>query len=495
MAAPTIVSPRHLGNAYNWHPAVHKRFGEHLHFYLIRLRDPLHEPVSEQIRRALQDAHVEYACEYSIFGFWDALVRVWLTPAAEKKFERIRKDPAANMADVRHFQARHMHHFWLGHDRDLLADDRDTQQAIAARDDDIRFTVNHPDHEDVEMWERLFRANVLLERRNTLSDCPDDTGEDSLYMDGAAAVKFYVALSRPDEELPVDRELRRVFEAIESSGLQPRSSLYAGDGEFGSYLVRCVADTYSDVLKWSASLDVSLRATNLRPMTLLIANTDAREWDNVNDLYALTGDDSATFDLLELEEGDEALLAELSGDQREALNRLVTTVHAISVDQPSIAARLRPLLRSSLKADKETLMASLAFFLEFEGFLETYLKRVWGEVYKDWPTELAADFEQADIQPLSPGDMKPDKWTLGGMYHAALNSAKANNHLAHRFHLQLGDDWETKMGVLAELRNLIAHAGLRQYSSFMDFTGPWGQRLAQIINAAPLYFTIERFAQ
>jgi hypothetical protein len=75
-------------------------------------------------------------------------------------------------------------------------------------------------------------------------------------------------------------------------------------------------------------------------------------------------------------------------------------------------------------------MAALAFLLECEGIVDRYLRQAWGERYEDWPAELATVFEESGIEPLSVDRMNSDKWTLGAMYHAALDSAKVDSVLA-----------------------------------------------------------------
>jgi hypothetical protein len=107
---------------YNWHPAVHSvHFGETLYFVMIRLREPLHTPVATQIKHLLQTARIQYACSYPLFGWWDALVRVWLTPASYSRFARVLENSVNhNVANFRGFTTTNIRYLWSDSTKDLL---------------------------------------------------------------------------------------------------------------------------------------------------------------------------------------------------------------------------------------------------------------------------------------------------------------------------------------------------------------------------------------
>src|ERR1700733_4392460 len=72
--------------AINWHPLVHTNtYRESLYFFLIRYREPHYTPVASQLRRILAAAGVTHACEYTIFGYWDGLIRVWLSQSSHNR--------------------------------------------------------------------------------------------------------------------------------------------------------------------------------------------------------------------------------------------------------------------------------------------------------------------------------------------------------------------------------------------------------------------------
>jgi len=120
--APLVLDPARAG--YNWHPAVHSEYEESLYFILIRLREPLHRPVADQIRGILDVADVHFACEYSIFGHWDALLRIWLTHGGyERLYRLLDKKDANNIDNFETFAATEIRYLWNGTDANLLSDD------------------------------------------------------------------------------------------------------------------------------------------------------------------------------------------------------------------------------------------------------------------------------------------------------------------------------------------------------------------------------------
>ncbi len=102
----------------NWHPRVHVRFGEKLYFYLLRLRQPLQEPVADHMQKILLRADIASGCEYSVFGQWDGLLRVWLPEASQHRLLFVLAQDR-DVAEVRHFEAEQVRYLWTGKSDDL----------------------------------------------------------------------------------------------------------------------------------------------------------------------------------------------------------------------------------------------------------------------------------------------------------------------------------------------------------------------------------------
>jgi hypothetical protein len=462
---------------YNWHPAVHVRFGEKLYFYLIRLKSPLRP--EDQLRQILSSADISYACEYAIYGHWDALVRVWLTDTSQRRFLFALRRAESAISDVRHFQVSQLRYLWTGSSKDLLADSSvELDTALAERRDEINLAVNSGDQLDSVVREKLKEKKLIFKR-------PEPEGDDP--------VKFYVCL-KTYTNLEQAAEVEQVLHAITSAKLTERSSLYTGVGSFADHLLRCVADTYSDVLSLSVALASNLNNVDVRPMTLLVANSDAAESDNVNDPAPLSTDDQDILRLLDLPETGPALLESLPGKQRHALYTLVQSVYKQSEGDSQLREKLRDLLRASVKNDREQLGAAIVFLLDFEWYLSEYLKRAWASAYgENWINRLAEEFASNDkTESYEETVRKPADWTLGACVHMAIASASANTEVKAQLTRELGPEWPAQMRTLVELRNLLAHGKLRRIDSLDDFTGEWGKLLSDFMSVAALHFRCER---
>ncbi len=472
----------------NWHPKVHLRFGEKLCFYLLKLRQPLIEPVADHIRTLMQQADIEYACEYSLFGYWDALIRVWLTEVSQHRL-LFCLDRDSQITEVRHFEAEQVRYLWTNTDDDLLAIRGQIDGEITANDADIRtvaqtMTANGPAW-DLATTQSLIGAELLI---------PSPERKDG-------EVKFYWSLNRAGTGKSLDAETKTLLRAIHDVGIADRASLYTGVGNFTSYLLRCVAPSYDGILAITSRLDHYLDELEVERTTFLIANQSAREYDNINGAQysGLTRDDvhDVTTDVLELGETAIALLSGLPNPQRDPLHRLITKAHEISRQDEAMRGRLRTLLRACLENNRDSVTASLAFLLDTEYFLGNYLKRAWGSLYGEWIKHLAALFERdAATTRYVAAIREPDEWTLGTLIGMAEASAEADPKVDARLTADLGSRWKTQLLRLREVRNRVAHGQVRREPRLDDFAGKWGETLASILeDIAPLQSSLQTLLQ
>jgi hypothetical protein len=451
---------------YNWHPAVHAtHFGETLYFVMIRLREPLHRPVAEQVRDLLQTADVQFACEYSLFGWWDALLRVWLTPSSYRRFLRVLEDSVQhNVADFHGFTTTRMHYFWRGNDADLLASDTAILKAVAGHTADIASVVEHPDRTATDSWESLRGAGLIFQRPVT----PD------------GGVKFYTSLERTSDVMSVQHEIGAIKRAMESTVLSTtgvrmtqRSTLYCGAGTLADYLVRCVADTYGDVLALAESFDKHLQATRLRPMTLLVANTDPCESDNVNDTHHLTLDDTTNAELLGL--ADARVLAKLPSEYRFEIHHLVVTACELANDDEAVRTMLLNILHATVINDHDKFQASLSFLFNFEPlFRDRLIRELAGIFGQDWLSDIRAECQDSNKW-REHGDemaMNMKKWTLGTYMFTALAACDFDRKCRGRFESQLGSNWSKEYESFLDLRNDVAHGRVHDKFQHLDVYDP-----------------------
>lgn len=473
----TALQQPEQGVQHNWQPGVHTRFGEKLYFYLLRLKSPLRgDEVEARIRRLLDAADIVHACEYAIYGDWDVLIRVWLSPSWRKQFLAA-LEGAGDTINVRDFEASELRYLWAGDSSNLLAGSQELDAKITERLADVRALAEEDEDADPDVKERLFGAGLLLPR-------PPSEGSDP--------VKFYICL-KIYTDLKREVEVARVLEALEQAGLSSRASLYSGNGSFADHLIRCVASTYSEVMTLNSALSRALQDLDMRPMTLLVANGDARESDNINDTALLTARDDVVIALLELNERGLALLAGLAPSQREALHTLVEGAYRASEGEMELRQSLRDLLRASLKNELEEVRSALGFTMDFEWFLIQYLKRAWGGVYgPHWVPLLAKDLEGADGNSKRAALLRNiDKWTLADAGDLAIRSAEINGGVKAAFSKDLGPEWQPQMYTLKRIRNTVAHR-LRETPNFDEFTAEWGTLLLELTSAAELHFRIKR---
>lgn len=447
------------GVPYNWHPAVHdRRFGETLHFVMIRLKEPLHRPVADQVRDLLEAADVQHACSYPLFGWWDALLRVWLAPPAQRRlYSAIENKRTHNVADVRDFTASGVRYLWQDSKKDMLSPEKKIGTAIASHTNDIETLAQAPDEPNSKAFAELKKVGLVFERPTTPK----------------GGVKFYTALERTADDHSVQGEIEAILQAMNetvlgSTGVRmtKRSTLYCGAGSLAAYLVRCVADSYDDVLALAESFDKHLKATRLRPMTLLVANPSAAfESDHVNNVFHLSLDDSNAAELLGF--SSPRPIAKLQAEDRQQLAALVLDAFETSAEDEQLREMLVAILKATAENDRPGFQASLSFLLDFEPIFKRRLAKEFGEVYgRQWFRHLLKEFKgdpkakwRKHAEKMGEG---LDVWTLAVYILTALRTAELDRAFKGRMKSQLGGNWKRESEALIELRNDLAHGRVHE---------------------------------
>jgi hypothetical protein len=452
--------------AYNWHPSVHEEhFEETLYFVLIRLHEPLHLPVAEQVRKLLADAGIKYACAYPLFGSWDALVRVWLTSVSYKRFIHVLQDSVKhrssehNIEDYRGFFTNEIRYFWSDADgKDLLSPDKKVRTAMASNNADIDRVAELPSSTDPEVLsicERLAGEGLMFNRP------PMPPG----------GVKFYTCLERTSVYMPPQREIEQILKAMQSTAVGEdetpmidRSSLYCGDGTLAAYMVRSVADSFDDVLSLAESFDRHLKETGLRPMTLLVANPDAvYESDSANNHRHFNPNDNRIVELLELQHD---VIAGLSAGERTELNSLVVGACELTKGEGALQQILLRILKATALNNHEEFRASLAFLLNFEPEFKKRMIREFSEAFgEQWLVEIRRLCQESEEHRAhAQGEMGKDlrKWTLGTYRITARVVSSLNPHFRGRMVKEMGEEWDGAVGDLLSLRNDLSHGRVHE---------------------------------
>jgi hypothetical protein len=315
---------------------------------MVRLKDPLHVPVAEQVRGLLKAAGVKYACEYTLFGWHDALIRVWLKPqACERLMSALPKE-------VQGFTVERIHYLW--HDaRDLLKPNKQVLSKINGARDVIDSVAQNPTDTDSDDWQKLDGAELkLVFDRPPLGD----------------GVKFYTALKSTDDRVSPDDQVKEILKALKktrlpraNNSMSANASLYCGAGKLGDYLVRCVAPTYTDILPLAEEFDINLKEAKVRPMTLLVANPQPLEYDHPNDPVHLSPDDDNLAEILSI---NRRVLSELDDHYCVELHKLVQDADSAASNDAKLRRLLRGMFRATVMANKDTWYQSIIFLAEFE---------------------------------------------------------------------------------------------------------------------------------
>ncbi len=469
---------------FNWHPAIHtKAYREELYFFLVRYREPHYTPVASQLRRLLAAAGVTHACEYTIFGYWDGLVRVWLSPSSRNRLVSLLDSHEYNIEEHRFLVATNVHYLWHS-DADLLKDNREVLGRITKFERQIGEIVAS-DVCPAPAADKLRDAGLILRRP---ASAPGN-------------VKFYIVLEKAGEPMTRSKQMPLVLKGLEGAGMTARSSLYAGDGDLAVYLVRCVADSYADVLEWTARLDPHLKDTRLRSMTLLVANADALESDHVNDPAVISQAAEQVLQLLGVE-GDEhherGFLAALSEEDQAAFCRIVRGAYEKAVPGTELQEQFTAILCASLRNDHQAFKGSLPFLVDLEYYFGAYLQGAWSDVFgENWLSAVVEQLATGDknAKAAAAAMSRPqEEWGLGPYIQGALETAGINVIFASRLSRQLGGDWRRRVRSLHGLRNDFSHGRLARLQWLRDYSGKGGKLLVDLVDACAFSSLCERLA-
>jgi hypothetical protein len=198
-----------------WHPEVHVRLGEHLHYYLVRVRPFRAQDVESKLDEFLKGSDISSLRVFMIFGPMDLLVRVWLNPRQAGTFHTALSS-ALSGADVRPFFVNKIVH------RSHVPLEVSTRLLDTLDDSSIRAVQNG---QDETLREDLLRDGLIVQRRNN-----------------SAGVKFFVGVSLALNSPEITNHAIKKIEsylADQNSLVMP--SIYVGVG-FCDILVKADAD-------------------------------------------------------------------------------------------------------------------------------------------------------------------------------------------------------------------------------------------------------------
>jgi hypothetical protein len=472
---------------FNWHPKVHAHEDEVLWFFLVRFVDPTADAVDALLKKGLERAGLMHSCTYALYGYWDGLLRVWMTVGAKRKFLRMMKDKPNEfgVADIRDFEVASMYYLWNDRDADLLDDAQGPSlERLNAFQEKVREVRGAVERLSADDRDRL-RANHLLIERPTWP-----SGE----------IKLYIALDYTSTTtVRDDLEVSLVRQAIDRAGLMESCSLYGGAG-FTRYLIRCIATDYAAVLRQTQTFYGELHKLNeqglpLRPTTFVIIQA-SEESDNLNVFESLSSPDEVTAQRLALSADGRDSFKGLSDAERARVHDLLVKIDELSLSDPRLTDALLQLLRGSVEDDYTAVIASLWFLIDLEWLFRQYAIRSWARRYgrDDWFGALRSEFgsrlkELPGIDAII--SISPAEWNFGQVHRLAVASAEVDAQYGSLVDGQLGSNWQGRFRGLIDLRNLAAHGTIRSLD-LNDLTGTWGQKVEELVRSAGTYFLLDK---
>lgn len=438
-----------------WDPVVHKAlYGEDLSFFLMRLNAPTVRLVGD-IEAVLKSEGIVSFCIYKVFGFYDALIRVWFTAEQRTSLIDALQDAFSDAELIREFRVDKAYYDdWSVHRPDLTF--RTLQSFLSL----IEKASNEGD-DSAAAAETLLKRG-LLHRSDGVSAFGGQVASDQL-------IKVYFALSRSAYHGPPDLELDAVRSAVLGTTTLQCKSIYTGDG-FADYLVKGLVARYGDVDKAvSQLLDIlERRRLSFRPMTLLVANQDAPEADIVDVSHVDVG--SSLTRLVRTLDGDVTMveITAMSEGRRQDVRSVFESYGIVHLDT-EFERFFLGMLEAGIRDDAVLFTERLSFIMRLEAMVRSaFVRNIWPQALgPNWvPTAL----ETAD-RLFAEGNAKRNEasrrtftdissFTLSDYVRVADKLITADVIDAESVGSVLGEGWSTRLRGVFNLRNDVAHGNL-----------------------------------
>jgi hypothetical protein len=462
-----------IGSArVNWHPHVHQRFDEDLYFILFHLAQP--QNVADQLVSIFESANIFAHSLYVIFGYFDGLARVWLTPQQLRGVYRAIKQHENDILETRVLKVVGLRYFWANHGLESLLDATgpppEVLKNITAEYSAIARVAGHPVEPSAEDVGSLLAQRLLLLKPAEID----------------ANIKVFVLLQATgQQEANASFELaRRMTERSQFA----MSSLYSGEGSLASHLIRLTVVDYDHVLETTTAIHELISDLGFRPMTLLVANTGPAETDNLNNLYALTGSQHRTADLLGIDAND---LTSLNQESRNVLDVLVDELTRSLANVPE-RETAQEVLKACIQNDRRLARQHLSFVLDFEQYFRDYVSELLQrELGSEW-LQTIARLPENPLRNVS-GEYREsiEQWPLGVVHNVLRDLTNEDPELRRQVLSDLGEDWSRHIRSVMNLRNPFAHGKLLQaVPQLNDLTGEWGASVTSLLRALPLYHAL-----
>ena len=443
-----------------WHPDIHRCYGEDLVFFLIAAAtydNWFKLEVEQQIRRM----DVQGWCMYELYGFYDLLVRAWMSPDQRQGFLDAMR--GKHVLDIAEFLVSDVDYLWSPEFQQNPHMTREVLQKYPAKRL-AQLQVKEPDEAEVSS---LKREAVILKSARISTDMAFD------------GIKFYMCLNYP---VPANQhEVKNEIKSYLRNMDRPFKdvSIYTGFG-FARFLIKGIApyQRVYDISEFALSLMSRFRLIRMKSTTSLIASPRVFESDNVHfgrSVETIAGE--VQRDIVEELSVAHKAIASLGKFER----RLVEDKYEQLRNSGALSAHkgiLVPLFQAFIERDPDKVKRNLILFLEFERDFRTFSCRLMAETFGDqWAkTDFPRLRDSAEVM-----QDKIDLLTLHD-WISILGKIDAEQKTVSGI---LGPTWEKIIRTGTNLRNQFAHARLD------DPLGMWDSIVDFLAEFLPIYDLIK----
>lgn len=246
---------------YVWDAEAHLAHGERCRYILLRLQAPQLDVIG-RLAEVMDKALIVSYCTYFIYGYYDILIRIWSTPQKLERLSRLLQR-TFDIAAQRDFEVDRIKYLW--------AEDKGTKETAERN----RPTIDNVSMEEMAGHLTISNADLILVRdAGLLHHLPAE------YSD---SIKLYVTLSRLPDAGPGMNDfdtLSGYLREVSPKALRNVSLYQCNSG--ADFLIKMVLENFRDVLRTVGDVAKFAEQMQLRPMTLLIGNTDAPEIDAID---------------------------------------------------------------------------------------------------------------------------------------------------------------------------------------------------------------------
>ncbi|MCA9112524.1 MAG: hypothetical protein KDA52_21405, partial [Planctomycetaceae bacterium] len=246
------------GPRYVWAPEVHDALGEECHYYLLRAPDPeTHVALTDELNKLLRREDITSHSIYAVFGYYDALIRLWATETVRRRFIRALVASSLKPEALEDLRASSIYYEFAQNKRTITA------QEVRENEGPVRRVV---EADVADSWDddpAAVKAFDDLVSIGFIHEVPRTEG-----------IKVYIAFARTRHLLGEhrDSEATGIISAMRTAGFS-NVSLYSGSGTLGAHLVKGVSSSsFSSIWQMATAVHEFAATDGLRSMTMPIAN-------------------------------------------------------------------------------------------------------------------------------------------------------------------------------------------------------------------------------